>query len=93
MYSVSHSQADLAAKSEAQIAVGEAANDRVDGGAVTDYPKGFRFWMIFVAICVSMFLSALEFVSAGTLPRFTAYHLLLVLNFYVSPHDCARSSG
>ena len=27
------------------------------------HPKGFRFWMVFVAICVSLFLSALEFVS------------------------------
>lgn len=26
--------------------------------------KGVRFWLIFVAICVSLFLSALEYVSA-----------------------------
>ena len=26
-------------------------------------PKGLRFWLVFVAICVSLFLSALEYVS------------------------------
>ena len=25
--------------------------------------KDYRFWMVFVVICVSMFMSALEFVS------------------------------
>lgn len=28
-------------------------------------PKDFRFWMIFVAICVSIFLSALELVRSA----------------------------
>ena len=27
--------------------------------------KGARFWLIFLAICVSLFLSALEFVSGA----------------------------
>ena len=29
--------------------------------------KGIRFWLIFLAICVSLFLSALEFVSSRSL--------------------------
>ena len=34
-----------------------------DPDAPTKTRKGLRFWLVFLAICVSLFLSALEFVG------------------------------
>ena len=46
-------------KSEINVAVNDAS---VSDLTRSSSSKGFQFWMIFVAICVSCFLSALEFV-------------------------------
>lgn len=49
-------------KSDVQLTVSEAAS------VPTPAPrskKGFRFWMVFLAVCVSLFLSALELVSTS----------------------------
>ncbi|KAF7794865.1 hypothetical protein EIP86_006007, partial [Pleurotus ostreatoroseus] len=53
-------------KSTLQIAVSEAVDSRLESAATQGSAKGLRFWMIFVAICVSMFMSALEFSAIST---------------------------
>lgn len=89
-YPSSNIQTDFSMKSTIQIAASEVADTRLESAATQDSAKGLRFWMIFVAICVSMFMSALEFVSHN------AKSIALVLNtgtvghLYRPPHHRAR---
>ena len=39
------------------------ADDLFERSNGAPHRKGLRFWLVFLAICVSLFLSALEFVS------------------------------
>ena len=52
-------------KSDVGMVIQEVDDDRVEYATAHNSAKGFRFWMIFVAICVAMFMSALEFVSSS----------------------------
>ncbi|KAF7794628.1 hypothetical protein EIP86_005764 [Pleurotus ostreatoroseus] len=47
-----------------QVVVAEAAG--LPYGTQVSPSKGLRFWMVFVALCVSVFLSALEFTAVST---------------------------
>ena len=58
-----------------QIVVAEAVG--LPYGTQVSPSKGIRFWMVFVALCVSVFLSALEFVRAVcSLPKYSKLILL-----------------
>ncbi|KAJ3552511.1 hypothetical protein NM688_g4116 [Phlebia brevispora] len=59
------SDSDIRKKSEIELTVLEEAADTQDED-FENSKKGFRFWMIFVAVCISMFMSALEFTSVST---------------------------
>ena len=57
---MSQTTLDKAKTSQVQLNIRELEDGNGDGEQKTR--KGFKFWMIFVAICISMFMSALEFV-------------------------------
>ncbi len=80
--SATYSRCPSSIEPTVQTTVGKVMDERFDSEAVNNNVKGFSFWMIFVAICVSMFMSALEFVSVHAYIRFIAQHLsLLVIHF------------
>ena len=52
-------------KSDVELTVKDAPADESASKAPKHTPKGARFWLVFVAICVSLFLSALEYVRTS----------------------------
>ncbi|KAJ3552285.1 hypothetical protein NM688_g4228 [Phlebia brevispora] len=66
-YLPTSSESDIRKKSDVELKISEPGEDGgVKDGELQKSAKGFRFGMIFLAICVSMFMSALEFTSVGT---------------------------
>ncbi|KAH8102918.1 Mfs1.2 [Cristinia sonorae] len=54
------------------MAATSVTSSQPDSGLPTSHPKGVRFWLIFLSLCVSLFLSALEFTGLSTaLPTIT----------------------
>lgn len=57
--------------------------------------KGLKFWLIFLALCVSLFLSALEFVSPDFNPTFPTHAHNTLAEYYIECSSCdhPRPSG